>query len=183
MVLAESVIPKTGYRHWVLFWYTAIVVICWNVVGLASFSLHPHVPPWYMFALLPVFLPAIFFTLNLFSFPFRYSCMGSLGRTPMPSVPPIAESRHTGGKIALMGGTRPFYSWFLFADGIGLTFHPGAHAFIPFSHVDFIKSTFLGGKCVYHHWREVRSAVIIPVGEVSKQLDAAFEAFANAKTL
>jgi hypothetical protein len=190
MDYAPSTAVKQGKARFLLIAYVIIVAVVWNICcmiymltfipefvrvaqGHAPGAPAFMIPPWPIIGLVPFVMPCVFWTASLLLFPARYSAFGPLLRTPMPSGPPIASSAFSAGRIGFFGGTAPFFSWQLFADGIGLTFHPGARAFVPFAAITSIQDGSMGGKRIVHTWPEVRGPIHIPAGAVADGVQAA----------
>jgi hypothetical protein len=144
--------------------YTVLVILAWNVViGRHFFKREP--PGIDVLALVPLFLPALFLVFNLMAFRLPFSAFGAYERTPLPITSPLIEKRFTSGVVGLLNATSPFYSWYLYADGIGFHIFGVGRGFVPLAAVKSSQPAFMGGVTITHDSPEVRSPLRIPSRE------------------
>ena len=83
------------------------------------------------FVLFPFFGVAVFMVMSAFVFPFEYSILGDLERTPFPNEQPILKIGKTWGQIGYFRGTIPFFSWYVYPSGLGISILGIGKVFIP----------------------------------------------------
>ena len=79
----------------------------------------------------PLFVVAVFMIMHLFIFPSEYGCFGRLARTPFPDEIPLVEIKNSFGAVSMFRGTKPFFSWYLYPSGFGVSIFGIGRAFIP----------------------------------------------------
>lgn len=160
---------------WLTRAFTLIIVVGFNVASLLY--VNRILPPWALFIFFPFVIPAIFLVLNAGVFPFKYSVFGRLCRTKMPQVEPLAKALMSGGSIGWTSGTTPFFSWYLFEDGLGFTFNPKQPGFVPFEYVKSIEQGFFGAITITHDWSEVRSPIVLSHNSVAARLESTYQSY------
>ena len=117
----DRLIHKKHRRYLFYRIYCIIVIIVWNVVGLYDFS--NESPENYfsteILILILFVIPAMFMIFNLMVFRFPYSIFGKLERRKHHTRNYYDSSTLTGGSINLFWASFPFFSWYLYSDGIG----------------------------------------------------------------
>ncbi len=160
---------------WLIRALTLVTIGGFNVAGLLSAN--RILPPWALVIFFPIVIPAVFLVLNAGVFPLKYTVFGRLCRTKMPQVEPLAKALMSGGSVGWTRGTMPFFSWYLFADGLGFTFNPKQPGFVPFEYVRNIERGFFGAITITHDWSEVRSPIVIPQSSVAARLESAYQSY------
>jgi hypothetical protein len=104
----------------------------------------------------PVFGVAIIMIMQLFVFPFEYSCFGKLERTPFPHETPLSIIRNSAGAVAGFKATIPLVTWYLYHSGLGVYIFGVGKAFIPADKITEVSKsnpaeTYLWGSYMLRH--------------------------------
>jgi hypothetical protein len=140
--------------------YAAVALVAWNAVGIYGFARNED--PRLLLPLIPFMLPALFLVFNLMAFKFQFSVFGSQERTPPPSSEPIESSRYTSGMVGLLHATSPFFSWFVYREGLAFNALGIGTGYVPIADIRETKRRLFGGVTVTHESSEVRSPLVIP---------------------
>ena len=149
--------------------YCPVVIVIWNISILWKIRQGGSLSAPYVFLLLLVGVPAIFMSLSVSAFPWKYSLFGRYQRTMPPGEPPILTKRFVGTQIRWLQA--PF-TIALYSSGIGLSLFGIGKAFIPLEYVTDIRvRKGIIWDCTLHHcWPEVRSPLKFPSKEIYLEL-------------
>jgi len=175
----DRLIHKKHRRYLLYRIYCIIVIIVWNVVGLYDFS---NESPEKFFSteiliLIPFVIPAMFMIFNLMVFRFPYSIFGKLERQKRPARNHINASTLTGGSIGWFWASFPFFSWYLYSDGIGFYIIGVGKGFVHFKDIEDLKVGFILGYTVNHKSNEVRSPMVLSSKKFFEQIKNQYEKF------
>jgi hypothetical protein len=156
------------YRYYIAVVYLAVII--WGIFWILSFAAdrEPTIAQVIGFGVLfPCFAVAVFILMSIFVFPFNYSVLGSLERTPFPNEKPILKVTGTWGQIGVFRGTMPFFSWYIFPSGLGISILGIGKAFIPVKQMKSLNRTsnlMIWGSPyeVTHTSREINEPIYLP---------------------
>jgi hypothetical protein len=151
---------KTTRRYIFYRAYAIVAILAWNVVGIYGFVRNQD--PRLLLPLIPFVLPALFLGFNLMAFKFSFSVFGSQERTRPPTCEPLESARYTSGIVGILHATAPFFSWFVYREGLAFKALGIGTGFIPAVHIRGTKRRLFGGVTVSHDSPEVRSPLVIP---------------------
>ena len=153
---------KSHRLYWFYRLYCVAAIVGWNAAGFWDFA-HEFKPPTYMPSMVPIFLPALFMVFNWSVFPFKFSVFGVYKRTPFPEGEPLLRVSGSWGKIGWFRATVPFFTWSVYASGVGISILGVGKVFIPVECITELRSGRWWGRCkLLHDSPEVRSPVALP---------------------
>jgi hypothetical protein len=129
-----------------------------------------------VFALLfPCFGIDVFMILSLFVFPFDYSIFGRFERTPFPDEEPVLKKTKSWGQIGLFRATIPFFNWYVYPSGLGISILGIGKVVIPAESItEFNRKGGLGfwgtPYEVLHKCQELHDPIYLPNSELFEQL-------------
>jgi hypothetical protein len=139
---------KKSHRRYVYYrFYVAAVFIGAIIFGIfwfisAAANREPSFGQVIGFGLLfPCFAVAVFMLMNIFVFPFEYSILGNLEKTPFPSEQPLMKVTSTWGQIGAFRATMPFFNWYVFRSGLGISILGIGKVFIPIEQIKSLNET------------------------------------------
>ena len=177
--------PKTHRRYLLYRLYIPVVYIwfmVWLVTWIAAFA--DAGPPSALqttaFGILfPCFAGAVLMILNLGAFPFEYSILGRFERTNFPNERPILVRTGSWGEIGSFRATVPFFGWYVYTSGLGISILGFGRVFIPLEYIDALSErggSFLTGRRyeLVHSSPEVRGPIYIPDNAVCRKLRSVY---------
>ena len=116
-------------------------------------------PPAYAFWLIPLCVPGLltflFMFFNLTVFPFRFSVLGALERTPLPKERPMLADSGVGLSGASYGVT-----WYVYSCGLGIEMLGIGTVFIPRELIVGVRRGLVNR--LVHRSPEVRKFILTP---------------------
>lgn len=157
------------YRYYAVIAWLAFMI--WLIFWILSFATNRE-PTVFLFVLgfgilFPCFLIAIFMLQNIFPFPFEYGILGDLERTPFPNEEPLTEVTSTWGQFGVFRATMPFFSWYIFPSGLGISILGFGKAFIPIEQITSLNQTsnliiWQSPYVVMHNSKEINGPIYLP---------------------
>ena len=157
----------------------AICVILWWMACAANRE--PSIAWIVTFAILfPLFGIAVFMLQSLSVFPLEYTCFGPLERTTLPREQPLFKQTGSWGRVGSFRATVPFFNWYVYASGLGVSILGIGKFFIPYRYFEALNeggnSIFFGSHYqLIHNSPEVQSPIYLPDKELFEALRTAFE--------
>jgi hypothetical protein len=164
--------PNQKSHKWYLFYrffiaITLIGMLVWGVSWIAD-SIASRAPSVVQLIglgiLIPCFMIAAFMLMSLIVFPFKFSILGNLERTPFPNEQPVLRKTGTWGRIGLFRATIPFFNWILFPSGLGISIPGIGKVFIPINrlHLNKTSKSFSNNYQIIHDSPEVHGPIYLP---------------------
>ena len=105
--------------------------------------------------------------MSVFVFRMEYSVLGDLERIPFPNEEPIAKFANTWGRIGSFRGTVPFFSWYIYPSGLGISIWGIGRVFVPADCIESLNedsdSLFSASRYeIIHNSPEVNSPIYLP---------------------
>jgi len=172
---------KTDRRYIFYRYYCVVVVVLWIGVNAFIKSLPIHEFLLLSLVIVPFVVPAIFMVLNLGAFKFQYSVFGPLERSLTPKETASYISRGTSGAIGWIRGSMPFFSYWIYPSGMGISVLGAGKAFLSFNCVDDVQQEYLRGHRIIHHSPEIRSPISLPSEKLFSAFQEQYEKFRTNK--
>jgi hypothetical protein len=162
--------------------YAPVIWVCvliWGIFWLISAARdsEPNSVQLITFGILfPLFGIDIFMLMSIFVFPFEFSIFGHLERTHFPDEKPTLKKTGTWGAIGILfRATVPFFSWYVFPSGLGISILGMGKAFIPAENIKELKDIkgmgiFTGRYMLTHNSSELHGPVYLPDKQVFEAL-------------
>jgi hypothetical protein len=144
-----------------------IFTVIWCISLLAGHDPWPVLTIAFLI-IFPLFGAAVFMLQQLFVFPAEYSCFGRLARTPFPNEAPVLVIKNSWGAVSIFKASVPFFIWYLYPSGLGISVFGVGKAFIPTDRIiEVIESQglekyFYGPYTLRHSSTELLSPVYFP---------------------
>ncbi len=159
----EQPVLKPHMRYIFYRVYAITALLLWNAIGIWEITtMGEGSEPRYLFLLIPFFMPALVMVFNLFAFPFRYSIFGRCKRRGLPNETRVLKQGFSWGRIGWLSATVPFFTWYVFPSGLGVSVLAVGRAFVPVGQMIRLSSGFFSGYKLWHTSPEVRSPIRLP---------------------
>jgi hypothetical protein len=167
--------------------YAPLIWVCFLVWGIfwlitaASDSEPSGIQMICSGVLFPLFAIAVLLFMSILVFPFEYSIFGNLERTHFPDEQPILKITGSYGAIGTsFRGTVPFFNWYVFPSGLGISILGFGKVFVPSELIKELKapkeiriSSYR--YTIIHNSPELHSPVYLPDKRVFEALQILLE--------
>lgn len=148
--------------------YCIIAIAVWNIVGF--WMMFHKMTPQYILPMIPLILPAIFLVFDFAISPFKFSVFGMYEKTSFPQEGPLFTQKYSWGQIGWFHASIPFFSWYVFPSGLGISIVGSGKTFIQIDNIVAVRKYFLQGYKLTHNSPELRNPVILPTKRVFEAL-------------